>query len=137
MFPLEILPNICLIYLKQQSDQEQETLNWYYYSLEFENKVRNLTADGKTKDKTARSKIYKEMKPFLPNITNVNLRKKTERARKILKLFGEGGVGIDRIKYITYSASTISGLQIQYIINQVTSKTVTKCHDHTTSKNTK
>ncbi|CAG8810907.1 12994_t:CDS:1, partial [Gigaspora rosea] len=73
--------------------------------------VRNLTVDGKIKDKTARSKIYKDMKPFLPNITNVNLRKKTERARKILKLFGEGGVGIDRIKYITYSASTISGLK--------------------------
>ncbi len=77
------------------------------------------------------------MKPFLPNITDVNLRKKTERARKILKLFGEGGVGINRIKYITYSASTISGLkdtQIQYIINQVTSKTVTKCHNRSTSR---
>jgi hypothetical protein len=114
---------------------QKQILCWFYYSLEFENKVRNLTADGKTKDKTARSKIYKEMKLFLPNITNVNLRKKTERARKILKLFGEGGVGIDRIKYITYSASTISGLkdaQIQYIINQVTLKTVTKCHDRST-----
>ncbi|GBC07675.1 hypothetical protein RclHR1_07610005 [Rhizophagus clarus] len=101
-------------------DQKQ-ILCWFYYSLEFENKVRNLTADGKTKDKTARLKIYKKMKLFLPNITNVNLRKKTERARKILKLFDEGGVGIDRIKYITYSASTISELkdaQIQYIINQ-------------------
>ena len=43
------------------------------------------------------------MKPFLPNITYVNLRKKTERARKILKLFGEGGVGVDRIKFVTYS----------------------------------
>ncbi len=118
---------------------QKQILCWFYYSLEFENKVRNLTADGKTKDKTARSKIYKEMKPLLPNITDVNLCKKTERAQKILKLFGEGGVGIDRIKYITYSTSTISGLkyaQIQYIINQVTSKTVTKCHDHTTSKNT-
>ena len=72
------------------------------------------------------------MKLFLPNITNVNLRKKTERARKILKLFGEGGVGIDRIKYIIYSASIISGLkatQIQFIINQVISKTMTKCHN--------
>ncbi|RIA91181.1 hypothetical protein C1645_822424 [Glomus cerebriforme] len=91
--------------------------------------------DGKTKDKIARSKIYKEMKPFLPNITNVNLHKKTERAQKILKLFGEGGVDINRIKYIIYSTSTISGLkntQIQYIINQVTSKTVTKCHDQST-----
>lgn len=31
-------------------------------------------------------------------ITGVNLHKKTERARKILKVFGEGGVDIDRIK---------------------------------------
>ena len=113
---------------------QKQILCWFYYSLEFD---RNLTADGKTKDKTARSKIYKEMKPFLPNITDVNLRKKSERAQKILKLFGEGGVGINRIKYITYSASTISGLkdtQIQYIINQVTSKTVTKCHDRENQK---
>ena len=66
---------------------QKQILCWFYYSLEFENKVRNLTADGKIKDKTARSKIYKEMNPFLPNITDVNLRKKTERARKILKAF--------------------------------------------------
>ncbi|CAG8666370.1 9307_t:CDS:1, partial [Diversispora eburnea] len=66
---------------------QKQILNWYYYSLEFENKVKSLTADGQIKDKTARSKIYKEMKPFLPNITDANLRKKTERARKILKLF--------------------------------------------------
>ena len=90
---------------------QKQILCWYYYSLEFENKVKSLTADGEIKDKTARSKIYKELKPFLPNITDVNLRKKTERARKILKLFGEGGVGVDKIKYITYSASTISGLR--------------------------
>ncbi|CAG8687522.1 21945_t:CDS:10, partial [Gigaspora rosea] len=83
---------------------QKQILCWFYYSFEFENKVRNLTKDGKIKDKTARSKIYKKMKPFLPNITNVNLRK---RARKILKLFGEGGV---------------------------TSKTVTKYHDRSTSR---
>jgi len=78
---------------------QKQILCWYYYSLEFENKVKSLTANGKIKDKTASSKIYKEMKPFLPNITDVNLRKKIERARKILKLFGKEGVGIDKIKY--------------------------------------
>ncbi|CAG8717994.1 8783_t:CDS:2, partial [Cetraspora pellucida] len=94
-------------------------------------------ADGQIKDKTARSKIYKKMKPFLPNITDANLHKKTERAQKILKLFGKRGVGIDKINYITYSASTISRLkdiQIQHIINQVASKTVTKCHDQNNSE---
>ncbi|CAG8595520.1 5272_t:CDS:2 [Diversispora eburnea] len=50
---------------------QKQILNWYYYSLEFENKVKSLIADGKIKDKTARSKIYKEMKAFLPNITDL------------------------------------------------------------------
>ena len=39
---------------------QKQILYWFYYSLEFENKVRNLTADGKIKDKTARSKIYRK-----------------------------------------------------------------------------
>lgn len=114
---------------------QKQILYWFYYSLEFENRFRSLTMDGKVKYKTARSKIYRVMKPFLPMITDVNLRKRTERARKILKLFGEGGVGIDRIQNVTYSASAISGLkdtQIQHIINQLTSKTETFCHTTTT-----
>ena len=45
---------------------QQEILNWYNYSFEFESKVDALMADGRIKDKTARSMIYKEMKPFLP-----------------------------------------------------------------------
>ena len=57
---------------------QKQILCWFYYSLEFENKVRSLTVDGKIKDKIVRS---------------------------------EGVVGIDRIKYITYSASTISRLK--------------------------
>ncbi|CAB5382650.1 unnamed protein product [Rhizophagus irregularis] len=78
---------------------QQEILDWYNYSLEFESRVDALTADGRIKDKTARSKIYKEMKPFLPaKITQDNLRKKTLRARKHLTLFGKNGVGIDKIK---------------------------------------
>ncbi|CAG8812064.1 16007_t:CDS:1, partial [Gigaspora rosea] len=48
-------------------------------------------------------------------------------ARKICKLFGENGVGIDKVKYVTCSTNDISKLtyaQIQNIINQVTSKPV-------------
>ncbi|CAG8749379.1 12044_t:CDS:2, partial [Gigaspora rosea] len=71
-----------------KSDQKQ-ILYWYYYSLEFKNKIKSLIAD------------------------NVNLHKKTERAQKILKLFGEGG----------------ADTQIQQIINQVVSKTVPKCYN--------
>ncbi|GES95150.1 hypothetical protein GLOIN_2v1708780 [Rhizophagus clarus] len=91
---------------------QEEILCWYYYSLEFENRVKSLIADGTIKDKTARTKIYKEMKPFLPCITDTNLRKKTQRARKILKLFGEEGVGIAKIKQIkvnTLAKSLTSG----------------------------
>ena len=55
---------------------QKQILCWFYYSLEFKNKVM----DGKIKDRTARSKIYKEMKPFLPKITDMNFCKKTERA---------------------------------------------------------
>ncbi len=108
---LDSVQSLSDLFDKAIKSGQKQILCWYYYSLEFENKVKSLTADGEIKDKTARSKIYKELKPFLPNITDVNLRKKTERARKILKLFGEGGVGVDKIKYITYSASTISGLR--------------------------
>ncbi|CAG8595111.1 9663_t:CDS:2 [Diversispora eburnea] len=47
----------------------KEILCWYHYSFEIENKVKNITADGKIKDKTARSMIYKEMLQYLPNVT--------------------------------------------------------------------
>ena len=54
-------------------------------------------------------------------------------------LFGEKGVGIDRIKLVTCSASDISRLtntQIQNIIDYVNDKTVTNGNDqsHVTSK---
>ncbi|CAB5381925.1 unnamed protein product [Rhizophagus irregularis] len=79
-------------------------------------------ADGKTKDKTAKSMIYKEMLQYLPNVTLGNLRIRTHRAKNIFMLFGEKGVGINRIKLVTCSASDISRLnntQIQNIIDYV------------------
>src|SRR3954451_2469848 len=116
----------------------KEILCLYHYSLEFEEKVKNITADGKTKDKTARSMIYKEMLQYLPNVTLGNLRIRTHRAKNILMLFGEKGVGIDRIKLVTCSASDISRLtntQIQNIIDYVNDKTVTNNdQSHVTSK---
>jgi hypothetical protein len=45
---------------------QQEILDWHSYSFEFESKVGAFMADGRIKDKMARSMIYKEMKPFLP-----------------------------------------------------------------------
>src|SRR6266496_974353 len=113
----------------------KEILCLYHYSFKFEEKVKNITADGKTKDKTARSMIYKDMLQYLPNVTLGNLRIRTHRAKNILMLFGEKGVGIDRIKLVTCSASDISRLnntQIQNIIDYVNDqvhKTVTNGND--------
>ncbi|CAI2182856.1 13009_t:CDS:1, partial [Funneliformis geosporum] len=77
---------------------QQEILDWYNYSLEFESKVDALTADDRIKNKIARSMIYKEMKPFLPTkIIQDNLLKKTLRARKHFILFGKNGIGINKI----------------------------------------
>ena len=116
---------------------QQEILDWHNYSFEFESKVGALTADGRIKDKTARSMIYKEMKPFLPTkITQANLRKKTHRARKHLMLFGKNGVGIDKIKLASYSATEILKLtnaQIQNVINQV-KKYTSEHQSHVTLK---
>ncbi|RGB22688.1 hypothetical protein C1646_775690 [Rhizophagus diaphanus] len=49
----------------------KEILCLYHYSFKFEEKVKNITADGKIKDKTARLMIYKEMLQYLPNVTLV------------------------------------------------------------------
>ncbi|EXX59448.1 hypothetical protein RirG_188960 [Rhizophagus irregularis DAOM 197198w] len=51
----------------------KEILCLYHYSFEFKEKVKNITADGKTKDKTARSMIYKDMLQYLPNVILSNL----------------------------------------------------------------
>ncbi|RIA85121.1 hypothetical protein C1645_741827 [Glomus cerebriforme] len=75
-----------------------------------------------------RSMIYKEMKPFLfTKIIQDNLHKKTLRTRKYLILFRKNGIGIDKIKLVSYSATEISKLiylQIQNVIDQVISKTI-------------
>ncbi|UZO05376.1 uncharacterized protein OCT59_025730 [Rhizophagus irregularis] len=82
-------------------------------------------ADGRIKDKTVRSTIYKEMKPFLlTKITQANLRKKTHRARKHLMLFGKNGIRLDKIKLVLYSATEIlklTNVQIQNVIKKYTS----------------
>ncbi|POG82157.1 hypothetical protein GLOIN_2v1762352 [Rhizophagus irregularis DAOM 181602=DAOM 197198] len=93
---------------RESSDHKQENIGYNNSSNDSGERIPEESIHSED-DKTVSSKIYNEMKSFLPNITDVNLHKKTERARKILELFGKGGVGIDRIKYVTYSASAISG----------------------------
>ena len=60
-----------------------------------------------------------------------NLYKKALRDRKHLMLFGKNGVGIDKIKLVSYSATEISKLtnaQIQNVIDQVILKTTISDH---------
>src|SRR5436305_2763256 len=109
--------------------------------------------DKNLKDKTARSQIYNEMKPYLSGVSDEYLRKITSKARKINKLFGYDydpitlkkikGIGWHMVNRVTYSADSISrltNLQIQYIIDRVnltvTNKTVNNVHDqsHVTKK---
>ena len=85
----------------------EEILSWISYSDNFENKVAEVCHNTGVTDKTARTQIYKEMLEHLSGVTLVTLRIKTLRAKKIRKLFGKNGVGIDKIKYITCSANEI------------------------------
>ncbi|RHZ69306.1 hypothetical protein Glove_284g66 [Diversispora epigaea] len=73
--------------------RQQEILNWYCYSLEFENRVHSIATDGKIKDKIARTMIYKEMKPFLPNISQDNLQKKLLELENFLCYSGKRELG--------------------------------------------
>ena len=58
--------------------------------------------------KTATSMVYQEIKQLLPEITDVNLRQKILRARKLYKLFNT--LGLEKIKQVSYSANAISSL---------------------------
>lgn len=54
--------------------------------------------------------VYTEIKLLLPDITDVNLRKRTFKAKKIHTLFE--GIQIDKIRQITYSANAIISLKV-------------------------
>ena len=134
--------------------KQEEISSWGRYSERFEDKVMKFRSEDKNlKDKTARSQIYNEMKPYLSGVSDEYLRKITSKARKINKLFGYDydpitlkkikGIGWHMVNRVTYSADSISrltNLQIQYIIDRVnltvTNKTVNNVHDqsHVTSK---
>ncbi|RHZ60073.1 hypothetical protein Glove_359g12 [Diversispora epigaea] len=108
---------------------QDEILCWYNYAEGFEKKVKDIMDnDKKVKDQQARTQVYNFIIPHLPGITKENLRKKTQRARNIHKLFKR--IGVKKIKrVVTYSADTISKLtsiQIQSIIDRFTNSTLTR-----------
>ncbi|CAH1767989.1 12325_t:CDS:2 [Entrophospora sp. SA101] len=103
--------------------RQKEILYWYCYYKTYEDRIGNIRSIEKIDDKSARTSVYNEIKSLLPDITDVNLRKITFRAKKIYILFE--GIGMDRIRQVTYSASAISSLkdiQIQNIINRFPKK---------------
>uniref|UniRef100_U9V0D0 Uncharacterized protein n=1 Tax=Rhizophagus irregularis (strain DAOM 181602 / DAOM 197198 / MUCL 43194) TaxID=747089 RepID=U9V0D0_RHIID len=103
--------------------RRKEILCWYCYYKAYEDRVRDVKSKNGVDDKSARTLVYSEIKPLLPDITDVNLRKITFRAKKIYILFD--GIGINRIQIISCSASAISNLydnQIQDIIDDFPKK---------------
>ncbi|RHZ69772.1 hypothetical protein Glove_278g41 [Diversispora epigaea] len=106
---------------------QDEILCWYHYAEGFEKKVKDITDNNKkVKDQQARTQVYNFIIPHLPGVTKENLRKKTQKARNIYKLFKK--IGVKRIKrVVSFSADTISKLtanQIQSIIDRFTNSTV-------------
>ncbi|RIA91009.1 hypothetical protein C1645_822583 [Glomus cerebriforme] len=121
------------------SAKRSEIMLWHLFSERFEDKVMKLRSnDKKLTDQTARKQIYNEMKPYLTGASDGYLRIMTCKARKINKLFGyeydpvtlkkNKGIPGYMVQRVTCNADRISRLtnpQIEYIIEQVKSKTIT------------
>jgi hypothetical protein len=107
--------------LRVTKANQDEILCWYKYAEGFENRVREIRSqDTSVTDPTARSRVYREVTQHLPGITEANLRKKTQKARNIYKVFVR--IGTNKIKRVkSFSADAISSLsstQIQSIIDR-------------------
>ncbi|CAJ0852377.1 5006_t:CDS:2, partial [Entrophospora sp. SA101] len=109
----------CRAEMHASNATQKEILCWYRYGEKHENRVNEILSSNRITEKTVRSRVYKEVLEHLPDITLANLRQKTQKARIVYKLFK--GVGVDKIKLISYSANSISELsvsQIDTIVNQ-------------------
>src|SRR5438045_9525494 len=85
----------------------------------FKKGIQEIIAKDNVSDQTARKQLFQDIMKHLSGITLETLRKRTQRAIKIYKLFEK--IGIDRIKNIkSYSADSISKFtkpQIQIILD--------------------
>ncbi|KAF0520284.1 hypothetical protein F8M41_016413 [Gigaspora margarita] len=109
---------------------QEEIFCWYHYGRNFVLQEKALCYKNKIGEKKAKGLIYDEVVKQLnilrkkksqdiglplPDVLRDSLRKKTQRALKIYKLFEK--VGMDKIKYIrTYSANEISKLTNEEIL---------------------
>ncbi|RGB25070.1 hypothetical protein C1646_803133, partial [Rhizophagus diaphanus] len=91
----------------------------YSYGKKFEKGVQEIIARDNVSDQTARQQLFQDIIKHLSGIILETLRKRTQRAIKIYKLFEK--IGVDRIKNIkSYSADSISKFtkpQIQIILD--------------------
>ncbi|CAB5113991.1 unnamed protein product [Rhizophagus irregularis] len=65
--------------------RHKEILCWYCYYKAYEDRIRDFKSTNKIDDQSARTLVYSEIKSLLPDITDVNLRKITSRAKKTYK----------------------------------------------------
>ncbi|CAG8599463.1 4797_t:CDS:2, partial [Diversispora eburnea] len=110
--------NIADLFIIAMKVRQKEILCWYCYYKAYEDRVEDIKRINKIDDQSARTLIYNEIKALLPDITDVNLRQRTFRAKKIYTLLM--GIGVEKVQVITCSASAISSLtdnQIQDIID--------------------
>ncbi|CAG8619235.1 8809_t:CDS:2 [Cetraspora pellucida] len=106
---------------KQIFDLFKKNMTYYYYSEKYEKKVKTISLENNISDQMARTQIYDEMMLYLSGIKREYLRKMIQKAKNIYTLFK--GIGIDKIRLITYSADAISRLtdtQVQNIIKVYT-----------------
>ena len=102
------IPHLAHLFDKAEKTGQKEKLRWYYYSEEFEKKVITIALENNISDQMARTQIYDEMEPYLPDKKRENLRKMTQKAKNIYTLFKE--IGIDKIGLVTYSVDAIGSL---------------------------
>lgn len=98
--------------------KQKEILCRHSYGKKFEESVQEIIARDNVSDQTARKQLFQDIIKHLSGITLETLRKRTQWAIKIYKLFEK--IGVDRIKNIkSYSAGSISKFtksQIQIIL---------------------
>ncbi|CAG8837516.1 28661_t:CDS:2, partial [Racocetra persica] len=61
-------PYLAYLFNKAEKTSRKKKLQWYYYSEEYEKKVKTISLENNISDQIARTQIYDEMVPYLPGI---------------------------------------------------------------------
>ncbi|RHZ69112.1 hypothetical protein Glove_290g116 [Diversispora epigaea] len=105
----------CRAEMRVMKAKQEEITCWYYYGKGFEERVEAILNNERgVRDQSAQNRVYNEIVQHILGYLKDNLRKKTQRAVKIYKLFRN--IGVNKIKQIlSYGANTISKLTITQI----------------------